>query len=171
MNEKTWQMLQFLNNYGPEARAEIKGSIRYPSITGSAQFWQMDEGVLVMLDVTGLPHETGNCMAKIFACHIHENGNCTDNRAGNASADAGEPFAYTGTHYNPTMCRHPYHAGDLEPLFGNEGKAFYLFLTNRFSVKDIVGRSVVIHLHADDFHEQTSGNAGEKIACGRIIGM
>jgi Cu-Zn family superoxide dismutase len=40
--------------------------------------------------------------------------------------------------------------------------------TNRFRVKDIIGRTVIIHNMPDDFTTQPSGNAGMKIACGVI---
>ena len=40
--------------------------------------------------------------------------------------------------------------------------------TDRFSVNEIIGRTVVIHSDPDDFHTQPAGNAGKKIACGVI---
>jgi len=43
-----------------------------------------------------------------------------------------------------------------------------VFLTNRFSVSEILGRAVVLHALPDDFKTQPSGAAGEKIACGNI---
>ncbi len=72
------------------------------------------------------------------------------------------------THYNPGGCEHPRHAGDLPPLFGNDGAAVSLFLTSRFSVEDVIGKTVIIHDSPDDFTTGPSGNAGEKIACGVI---
>ena len=42
------------------------------------------------------------------------------------------------------------------------------FLTDRFTLKEIIGRTVVIHSMPDDFTSQPSGNSGEKIACGVI---
>lgn len=71
-------------------------------------------------------------------------------------------------HYNPDNCQHLYHAGDMPPLFGVDGSAVLLFLTNRFSVEEIIGRTVIIHARPDDFMTQPSGNSGEKIACGVI---
>ena len=38
----------------------------------------------------------------------------------------------------------------------------------RFSMSDILGRSVVIHSDSDDFSSQPSGNSGNKIGCGMI---
>ena len=79
-----------------------------------------------------------------------------------------DPFAGAMSHYNPKGCEHPYHAGDLPPLFGNGGSALSLFLTNRFSVREITGKTVIIHDRPDDFTTQPSGNSGTKIACGVI---
>lgn len=56
----------------------------------------------------------------------------------------------------------------MPPLFGNDGKAFSAFLTDRFTVKEIVGKTVIIHSSTDDFTTQPSGNSGEMIACGEI---
>ena len=61
------------------------------------------------------------------------------------------------------------HEGDLPPLFENEGYALSVFLTNRFKIEDILGKTVIVQSDTDDFHTQPSGNAGEKIACGEII--
>ncbi|MCM1297006.1 MAG: superoxide dismutase family protein [Muribaculaceae bacterium] len=43
-------------------------------------------------------------------------------------------------------------------------------ITNRFSVGEIIGKTVIIHDRLDDFTTQTSGNSGTKIACGVIRG-
>ncbi len=40
--------------------------------------------------------------------------------------------------------------------------------TGRFFPEDVIGRTVIIHEKADDFHTQPSGDAGEMIACGEI---
>ena len=72
------------------------------------------------------------------------------------------------THYNPKDCPHPYHAGDMPPLFGNNGEAFMAFMTDRFTVEEIIGKTVIIHSNPDDFTTQPGGNSGEKIACGKI---
>ena len=94
--------------------------------------------------------------------HIHSGMSCTGNKTDN--------FADAMTHYNPDNCPHPYHAGDMPPIFGVNGTAFSVFLTDRFSVKEIIGKSVIIHANPDDFTTQPSGNSGEKIACGIIAG-
>lgn len=60
-------------------------------------------------------------------------------------------------------------AGDLPPLFENNGLAVSVFLTNRFSVNQIIGKTIIIHDKPDDFTTDPSGNSGTKIACGVIV--
>lgn len=144
----------------PYAFARIKGSSEYSEISGEARFYQTEFGVLVSVQVFGLPTSKESCKKSIFAFHIHGGGVCTGNEE--------DAFADTLTHYNPEGCEHPYHAGDLPPLFGNDGYAFATVLTDRFSVNEIIGKTIVVHLNLDDFTSQPSGGAGEKIACGQI---
>ena len=80
-------------------------------------------------------------------------------------------FPNARAHYNPHDCHHPYHAGDMPPLFGADGYAFLTFVTSRFTVNEIIGKTIIVHSEPDDFSTQPSGNAGEKIACGVIISM
>ena len=144
----------------PQARAIVRGSGAYPDLYGQVLFYQTRQGVLVVAELTGLPTGAGECGGRIFGFHIHEGGACTGN--------AEDAFADAGAHYNPNGCLHPYHAGDLPPLFGNCGYAFSAVLTDRFTVHEIVGRTVIVHDRPDDFTTQPSGNSGTKIACGRI---
>ncbi len=74
-----------------------------------------------------------------------------------------------GYRYNPYTCAHPYHAGDLPPIFGVNGYGFSMFLTNRFSAGEIIGRTIILHSMPDDFTSQPAGNSGAKIACGTIV--
>ena len=41
-------------------------------------------------------------------------------------------------------------------------------LINKFKIKDIIGKVIIIHDSPDDFTSQPSGNSGTKIACGKI---
>lgn len=142
-----------------DAAALIKGSEKYPDICGRVLFYQLRCGVIVRAEVINLPSSEEHCNP-IFAFHIHSGGRCEGN--------ADDPFAEAGAHYNPNDCPHPYHAGDLPPLFGAGGRALSVFLTNRFAVREIIGKTVIIHSSPDDFTTQPSGNAGKKIACGVI---
>ncbi len=146
----------------PDAYAKIMGSSTYPAIDGYVYFFQTLYGVVVVADIMGLPQKRDNCSSPIFAFHIHEGTSCTGNSE--------DPFANALTHYNPNNCPHPYHAGDLPPLFGADGFAFAANLTNRFAVEEVIGKTIIIHSSPDDFTTQPSGNAGAKIACGLIVG-
>ena len=140
------------------AMARVLGSADYPEIRGKVTFRQMANGVLVTADICGLPQD--DCRPRVFGFHIHDGESC--------AGDESDPFANSEGHYNPTDMPHPYHAGDLPPLFGNHGRAYMSVLTDRFEVREIIGKVVIIHSHPDDFKSQPSGDAGEKIACGKI---
>ncbi len=144
----------------PHAVAKLRGSDSYPNLRGTVEFLGTRTGVLVSANVFGLPTSDNVCKTPIFAMHIHSGGGCTGNET--------DEFADSMTHYNPDNCPHPYHAGDMPPIFGVNGSAFSMFLTDRFSLDEIIGKSVIIHSEPDDFTTQPSGNAGEKIACGII---
>lgn len=135
------------------AFADITGNALAPGLRGRVWFESHPQGTLVTAWVWGLPaSQTG-----FFALHIHEGGDC-----------GGEDFANTGGHWNPSGVAHPLHEGDLPPLLSVDGNAYLSVLTGRFRVPDAVGKTVVIHGGADDFHSQPAGNAGMKIACGVI---
>lgn len=147
----------------PQAEARIAGSEICPDISGSVRFYQTQLGVVVRAEIRGLPCSDGLCGARVFGFHIHEGCEC----AGNMD----DSFAEAMAHYNPCGCEHPQHAGDLPPLFENKGYALSVFLTNRFSVRDVIGRTVIIHDSPDDFTTQPSGNSSRKIACAEICAL
>lgn len=142
----------------PDAKALIRGSMDYPRLQGYLHMYQLKGGVLVAVEVIGLPISQSECKNDIFALHLHEGKQCSGN--------ATDPFANAMTHYNPNNCEHPNHAGDFPPLFGNNGYALSIFVTDRFAVQEVVGKTVIIHGGVDDFVSQPAGNAGAKIACG-----
>lgn len=144
----------------PDARAFLSGSDDHPDIRGTIRFYQTQQGVLVAAEVAGLPSSGRRCENGIFAFHIHRGHACTGN--------ADDPFADALTHYDPERCPHPAHAGDMPPLFSSDGAALQVFLTDRFTVREILGRTVILHGSVDDFTTQPGGNAGTKIACGEI---
>lgn len=144
----------------PDACAVITGSPEFPNIRGNVLFYQAGAGVLVIAQINGLPEKAEACASNIFGFHIHEGTACTGN--------AEDPFADTGAHYNPQKCPHPAHAGDLPPLFSSRGHAFMVVFTDRFTIEEILDRTVILHAAPDDFTTQPSGNAGAKIACGQI---
>lgn len=142
------------------AAAFINGSPDYPRIKGRLLFYETTKGIIIRTEITGLPKGKNQCDSPIFALHIHSGNECSGNEK--------DPFANAKSHYNPENCSHPYHAGDLPPLFGADGVAFSAFLTDRFTIGEILEKTVIIHSKPDDFTTQPSGNSGEKIACGVI---
>ncbi len=160
-NSANTNMSSFLNRR-PTAQASMVGAEQYSGVQGVVRFYQTAYGTLVVAEIVGLPDGGTDCESPIFAMHIHEGGDCT--------GTLDDPFANVGGHYNPQGCPHPYHAGDLLPLFSANGYGFSAFLTDRFSAREIVGRAVIIHARPDDFSTQPAGNAGDKIACGVIRG-
>lgn len=141
------------STFSPNAIANIKGSDLAPKLRGQIKFFQRKNCVLISVCIKGLPQNNSG----FFGFHIHEGDNCE-----------GSNFSDTGSHYNPDNVLHPTHAGDLPPLILCNGGAYQSFATDRFSVKDVIGRTVVIHIMSDDFNSQPSGNSGTKIACGEI---
>ena len=139
------------------AVAHIRGSDEYPELRGTVRFRQMRDGVLVTAEIDGLP----GAGEGVYGFHIHDGESCT--------GTADKPFADADGHFNPGGRMHPYHAGDLPPLFGHHGHAYMSVLTGRFTVSDILGHVVIVHRNPDDFTTQPSGNAGEMIGCGRIV--
>ena len=135
------------------ASATIRGGNQTPSIFGKVNFNQRQNYVLVTANIRGLPETPSG----FFGFHIHEGNNCD-----------GADFANTLNHYISENTPHPTHAGDLPPLMYCGGCACLSFITDRFYVKDIIGRTIVIHDMPDDFTSQPSGNAGTKIACGVV---
>lgn len=138
------------------AWAAVRGGPEYPRLLGTVKFFQTPAGVLVLAEIWGLPEtETG-----IFGFHIHEGGSCTGNLENG--------FENAGGHLNPAGAAHPLHMGDLPPLFAKKGYAWSAFVTSRFAIRDVLGRTVILHANPDDFTTQPSGNAGKMIACGEI---
>ncbi len=142
-----------------EAIAKVYGGRSHPLIYGKVFFRQTVSGVMITAQIYNLPRQNSNDFG-VFGFHIHEGGSC--------SGTSEDEFANAKAHFNPQGEQHPYHAGDLPPLFANEGYAFMQVLTDRFTVCDIIGKTIIIHSMPDDFETQPSGNSGDKIACGKI---
>ncbi len=142
--------------YDPNARAEIRGGEKHPSLNGEVLFYQLENGVLIVASVDNLPETQSG----FFSFHLHEGVSCSGNET--------DEFADAGAHFNPEKTPHPEHAGDFPPILSSGGSAYLAFVTDRFKIRDIIGRTIIIHMNPDDFTTQPSGNAGEKIACGTI---
>ncbi len=149
--------VQILEKNKPGAVAWVTGNSAHPQLSGLVKFYDTPYGgVLTEAEIFGLPNIEEPSSSDFYAMHIHQRGDCSGS------------FEHTGEHYNPTGAPHPEHAGDLIPLLGNQGYAWTAFYDKRFSINDIIGKSVVIHSGKDDFTTQPSGNSGSKIGCGEI---
>lgn len=149
--------VKILEKNKPHAMAWVTGNDANPQLSGLVKFYDTPYGgVLVEAEIFGLPNPDNPNSTNFYAIHIHEYGDCSDS------------FEHTGNHYNPANHPHPQHAGDMIPLLGNQGYAWDVFYDKRFSINDIIGKSVIIHSGMDDFTTQPSGNSGTKIGCGEI---
>lgn len=144
--------MQFINKK-PRAVAVVRGDELYSDIRGTVRFYQMPGGVLIEADFIGLPGNNSG----FYGFHIHTGRNC-----------GGEGFPESGGHISGFSKKHPMHSGDLPPLLSCNGRAYMAVMTDRISIRDILGRTILVHSGADDFCSQPAGNAGRKIACGVI---
>ncbi len=156
----TREITNLLSEYEPEAAAFLQGSPYYPGLSGTVLFYPLWEGTMLLVNVNGLPDSSRACSSNIYAFHIHNGNQCTGTPE--------NPFANAGTHYNPTDCPHPAHAGDLPVLLSNHGLALQMVYTDRFAPQDVIGLTAIVHANADDYHTRPSGNSGKMIACGEI---
>ena len=104
--------------------------------------------------------------------HIHENPSCEAGKKDGKSI----PALAAGGHYDPDKTgRHegPYgqgHKGDLPRLLVDEkGVANTAIIAPRLTLKELSGRSLMIHAGADNFRDEPPmGGGGARIACGVI---
>jgi superoxide dismutase, Cu-Zn family len=148
----------------PTARAELID--REGNRTGEVRLTQTPgQGVLLQIEAWGL--EPG-----VAAIHIHETGRCDP-----------PSFESAGGHFNPVGVAHGalhpdgMHAGDLLNLhipesgrIETERHARLVTLDSGWltSLLEGNGTAVVIHVSADDYVSQPTGDAGARAACGVI---
>lgn len=148
---------------------------------GKVTYTQLDEGVYVKANLWGL-----DVSPDFRGFHIHEQGIC--------ESDAPDgPFTTAGGHWAPEGNDHGEHAGDLPSLlFTAEGSATAAFVTDRFTIDELIDGEVAQLLHAgrDNFanipdryqsadqeepgpDELTlaTGDAGARIACGVVTAV
>lgn len=124
-------------------------------------------GLFIAPGLSGLP-------PGIHGFHVHENPACRptapDGKTG-AGLAAGSHYdpARTGKHLGPEDERG--HLGDLPVLVVDpDGTATLPVLAPRLKVKDVRGRSLMIHAGGDNYADQPAplGGGGARMACGVI---
>ncbi len=134
---------------------------------GTATLTSVDNGVSIALDLHDLA-------AGDHAIHVHQTAKCD-----------GPDFKSAGGHFNPDNKHHGMdnkegpHAGDM-PNFKTNAKGgvkatvvapnVSLTAGDAHSVFTGGGTALVIHAKADDMKSDPAGNAGDRIACGTIVG-
>ena len=104
--------------------------------------------------------------------HVHSGGSCAattqDGKVVPAGA-AGPHFdpAATNSHKGPQGAGH---AGDLPNIrVLNDGTGILETTTNRFTLGDLVGKTVILHANPDNYTDTpANGGSGPRIACGVI---
>lgn len=133
---------------------------------GTVTLTQAESGVMIHIKADNLPPGE-------HGFHIHETASCTPQ----------DSFADAGGHFNPGETEHGFmheggaHAGDMTNIFvDSDGHVEAEMLNDRVSLvqgedgylMDEDGSAVMVHAKADDYMSQTSGDAGDRIACGVI---
>lgn len=133
---------------------------------GHADFAQTSHGILIELDLHGLPPGP-------HGVHVHGSGVCEPRKR----------FTSAGPHFALEPRAHGYfarggpHEGDLPNQFSaSDGSLHASMLTNAFTLgngeKSIFtrsGASIIVDSRPDDYFSQPDGHAGDRIACGVIM--
>jgi len=170
---------------GPRAGAVLRNAAG--DKVGKVKFSQHHGGVQVKITIDA---PLATLIAGFHGFHVHANDNAT-----NGSGCVPPAFTSADGHYkdaDPAHADHGTHNGDLPILLisdNGSGRAVgeARFETDRFTVSDVIGRALIIHLSPDNYaHIPTryshatgtgpdsatlaTGDAGDRKACGVIQG-
>jgi Cu-Zn family superoxide dismutase len=139
--------------------APVSGTL----VSGKLLVFAVDGGVRIEGELGGLGRNATH------AIHIHERGDCS-------AADGSS----AGGHFNPAATAHgrvghgAHHAGDMDNIVANargvakvDVRADGVTLGSG-AANDVLGRAIIVHVAADDYVSQPTGNAGARAACGVI---
>ena len=142
----------------PMAKALLQGSLQYPYLHGEVTFTDSLHDIKVKGMLSCLPPNGSG----FYGFHLHKGGSCMP-------VGGPDAFGSAGPHYNPGNQPHPLHAGDFPVIMASgDGFARFSFVTDRFSIDEIIGRVLIVHMNPDDYRTPPSGSSGKRIACGII---
>ena len=136
------------------AYAELSGNSKYPDLTGLISFIQYPYYVEVSLFLENIPKD------RLLRFQIHEGKTCSGNSE--------DEFVDAKTRYAPDNSDRHDHTWDLPSIYSYDGRARMTFNTDKFLVKDILGKTISLYETPDNFMGQPAGDAEDKIACGEI---
>jgi superoxide dismutase, Cu-Zn family len=145
---------------------------------GFVQFTSVRGGVLVSAEVSGLS-------PGFHGYHVHAN-----NDPANGDGCVPPTFASADGHFAMAGTSHGAHAGDMPVLLAAaSGRAIGSFVTDRFTLADVLGRAVIVHAGSNNYGNipvgpnpdqytpnspaataltAATGNAGARVVCGVI---
>ena len=160
-------LLAFPVQAAPKAHAVAKIKGLDGKLLGTADFSAVNNGVLIVLDLQGLPPGP-------HGIHLHASGNC-DPKSG--FTKAGPILSLNPKKRHGYLAANGPLAGDLPNQFaGADGRLKASLVTNAFSlgngkksIFDRDGVAIILNKRADDYRTQPLGNAGDRIACGVVM--
>jgi len=175
---------------GAEAKAVLRDSTG--KRVGSVKFSDDDDGVHVKVAIDE-PLDGG----PFHGFHVHANDDPSIS-PGNGAGCIAPSFLSADGHFKETGQNHPAHNGDMPLLLENaDGSAEARLVTDRYSVAEVIGRAVIVHLSPDNYANipaaryqlitgtpapggpagsaadqatLNTGDAGGRVACGVIEG-
>ncbi len=151
----------------PRARAVARLAGLDGKPVGTASFRAVAGGVLIELDLYGLPPGA-------HGMHLHTSGQCD---AQSGFMKAGPILALRPGRRHGYLAKGGPMTGDLPNQFaGTDGRLKANIVTNAFtlgngkrSIFDRDGVSLIVKKRGDDYRTQPIGNSGDRIACGVVV--
>lgn len=150
------------NNDAQETATAVLEPTEGNNVSGTVTFMQMDNGVHVIANLTGLSEGA-------HGFHVHETGDCSASDATSAGGHFNPDGSPHGAPTDPEGQRHMGDLGNVEA--GADGAANYERVDELLAMSgpnSIVGKAVIVHSDPDDLESQPTGEAGDRLACGVI---
>lgn len=141
-----------LNDNKPQAMAWVTGGPAAPYLSGLVKFYETPYGgVLTEAEVFGLPDQAEPGSSNLYGMHILKDGSCSGAKHCCAGGMASSRRFQA-----------------LPPLLSGQGYGWASFYDKRFTIPDILGRSVIISQNSDGSAAPLPGENSGRIGCGII---